>query len=555
MTCSCAHHPLSALAAASSLWPPHGAWSLETAAEKGVRLAEDCVLLAQKDDDQQQARLRKLVRVEHDLATLSAEEWDRRARKALKAIGKLASTKPAMARTVLRIIARRFDGLEESLQPLYEDKIGIAYGIGRDGVAADLKQSVTFNTVDQQAKGWLADHHLYWVGKAYPDQFSGRIAGIVDEHVVQQGLSYKDAAKVLQTQLGPELVGEKPLSYWEVVANAAAVRSRSFGAVESFVQGGISVVEILNPEDEATCPTCRHLSGQRFEIAQVVGQRNAMMEAGSPEEAKQVAPWRPPADVVGKGAAELASQGTVLPPYHGRCRCTANAWVEGASEYTPSYPPAPVLPPTASVPRPVIPGSKLEMASPVQESTVEQVHEAFRNTPDHVRRRLKAAKVEYVVGEKVVDHAPELASQRPRNFFPGTTFEHVQAVFYDNKVICADKWKDFTTGQWIGDRPVERVVHHEIGHAFDLSRKNPLSARKPFMKAYASDISAMKKEKRAQLDYFLSGDGGNEETFAEAYNIVVSGKSSMDAPREQAFRETFPGVLAHVQSIVYPKGR
>jgi hypothetical protein len=331
MSCACAHDE-------------HG-WRHETPAMRALLLVSDCLVLAQKDDDdEQRRRMRKLLRIEQELAQGSAEEWDRRSARALEALGRMVSRKPAVGRAILRTIARHYGELDEALRPLYEDKLGLAYGLGRDGVAADLKQSVTFNTVDKQAQGWLVDHHLYWVGQAYDREFSGRIARIVDEQVVSQGLSYQAAAKVLQEQLGPELAGSKPLAYWEVVANAAAVRSRSFGAVESFVQGGVTVVEILNPEDEATCPTCSHLSGQRFEIAQVVGQRNAMMAAATPEEAKEVAPWRPPAEVVGKGAAELAGQGTVLPPYHGRCRCTANAWVEeGAPRHLPTAA-APAIP-------------------------------------------------------------------------------------------------------------------------------------------------------------------------------------------------------------------
>lgn len=309
----------------------HADWhGHETTAQKAAQLVADCILLALKDDDQQAVRLRKLVRIEHEIAQRSAEEWDRRAQRALRALGRMSSQKPAVARAVLRIISRRFTGLAETLRPLYEQQLGIAYGLGRDGVAGDLKQSATFNAVDQRARTWLSEHHLHWVGRAYPDQFGERIANIVEENVIRQGLSYKDAAQVLQATLNPELVGEKPLSYWEVVANAAAVRSRSFGAVESFVQGGIEVVEILNPEDESTCEVCNYLSGQRYEIRLVVAQRNAMMAAATPDEARDVAPWIPASrfsEIQGKDPAELAAAGVVLPPYHGRCRCTANAYV------------------------------------------------------------------------------------------------------------------------------------------------------------------------------------------------------------------------------------
>ena len=315
--------------------------------EWAAKLAGECAqILSLKVSDKEARRLLAILRVEHELATGTAREWDRRAKAALDIVeefGGLPAAKglrsvkdgEGVAYTaLLRAVAAQFPGMDAVLRPLYEEQLSIAYGIGRNGVASDLGKSVSFNLVDGQAKEWLVDHNLYWVGTAYSREFSQKIADTVREATVEQGLSYQEAARALRDKLTVELVGERPLRYWEVVASAAAVRSRAFGSVESMVQAGVTHVEILNVLDESTCDACNYLDGKTFAVQHAVSQRDRMMEARTPEEAKDISPWLPTDKIVGVPVDELAAMGVVLPQYHGRCRCTVNAYFESEEVLT-----------------------------------------------------------------------------------------------------------------------------------------------------------------------------------------------------------------------------
>jgi len=299
------------------------------AARKALALVDDCLFLvrhggavrqALKDDDDDEARA---LSIEKQLRGALGEEWDGRARTAVvDAVAALPKEGSVDAEFVLRQLRGHFDGMEDTLRPIIDRQLRAAYSLGRDRMADHAGIGVDWTLVDRYAQGWLANDTAYWVGQQADEIVGKTVADTIREVVVEQGLSRGEVARVLAERLEPLVVGSRPMSYWETVASAGVVRGRSFGVVETFVEAGVTLYEIVNPMDEATSEICQYLNGQTFEVAAAVGQRDSVLLASDPQEVKKLAPWLPAPNIVGKSVEDLRAAGIALPPYHGNCRST-----------------------------------------------------------------------------------------------------------------------------------------------------------------------------------------------------------------------------------------
>ena len=120
--------------------------------------------------------------------------------------------------------------------------------------------------------------------------------------------------------IGTASRGQNRLGYWELTADAITTRSRSFGSIEALVKAGATQYEWDSVIDHRTSDICRELDGKVFEVARAVEVRDSMINAKTPEEAKEIMPWIPEKKFKEMSLAELQSAGVVLPPAHGRCR-------------------------------------------------------------------------------------------------------------------------------------------------------------------------------------------------------------------------------------------
>ena len=108
-------------------------------------------------------------------------------------------------------------------------------------------------------------------------------------------------------------------------------RSRNYGVEEA----GITEYEILAMHDERMCPICANMHGRVFSVPKARAKINSALEIEDPEAFKAAMPWltTPPAGVSNES---LEAAGMLLPPFHGRCRCTvvstftANSSISGA---------------------------------------------------------------------------------------------------------------------------------------------------------------------------------------------------------------------------------
>lgn len=272
-------------------------------------------------------RAKRILEIEEELKRQLAGEWEVTADEALDDILTALGTSPdpltpAEVDQILASVAKAMG--PEVFAPRVADEIRAAtteaYNFGRITFAASPK----YNLVDQAAKDFLAQNQMYWIGEHYGAEVGPRIAETVQQTIIEAGLGRQEAGNALKEIFDGEF-GPKSDAYWQGTAASAATRSRNMGHVESFVEGGFTELEFVAVMDERTSDICRALNGKVFRVEWVVQQRDALLAAATPEEARAVAPW-PKTDkdsielLRSLTPAQLAASGVMTPPLHFFCR-------------------------------------------------------------------------------------------------------------------------------------------------------------------------------------------------------------------------------------------
>lgn len=269
------------------------------------------------------------IRLELELAELLKSIWEEHVVRALgKAVERVRAARENLENEVAAAMEVFREELGESLAAKsrsgLEKLLYAAYRLGREEIGQEALIRVAFDQQDRWTLDALNTHSIYWVGSYY-DRFLGfRITGIADD-LLRQGLGRKELADALRVQLGETLA--EGYSYWDVLASAVIQRSRAIGGVNSLVAADVKSYRILAMLDERTCPVCRVMDGKVFTISHAVELRDRLLQATSPEDVKNIAPWitgdQLTLDWLGRATPdEIAAKGMNLPPFHGRCRCT-----------------------------------------------------------------------------------------------------------------------------------------------------------------------------------------------------------------------------------------
>lgn len=268
-------------------------------------------------------------KLEDDLVADLSRAWDARSPEALRAAlraleaggaGSGAFTEADRRRILTAAGVPLTEGWTGEIDEPTRQAITRAYGVGREEILLPLRIEPSYGVTDEHARQVLIDDTLYWVGNAWSGELGASIAEVLQREVIDRGLSRDDAAEELQRVLGAEFPG-RSRAYWEVVAAAGVVRTRTFGVVESFVQAGVRTYVIRAVNDARTSRICQHLDGREFSVEVAVRQRDAFLGAEDPEQAKAAQPWLSEQAVLGLSDDDaLQAAGVALPPYHGRCR-------------------------------------------------------------------------------------------------------------------------------------------------------------------------------------------------------------------------------------------
>ncbi len=192
----------------------------------------------------------------------------------------------------------------------------------------------------------------------------------------------------------------------------------------------------------------------------------------------------------------------------------------------------------------------LSAVSQVSDQFRQQTEAASASIPSHVWSGLEQAGWQVRLAEFVVDAIPSLRGTQPRGWPLGSTWENTDAVHLPTLrlLVVAEKRRNSTGGIVPASR-VAGVLRHEIGHAFDMATgggSRYRSSAAQFLTAYYYDLGRVSAADRAALAYYLQDDkAGRQETFAEAFAIVLGGGS--DPPHHDAFVRSFPNVLNYLR--------
>ncbi len=264
--------------------------------------------------------------VEKNLTNVLLQGWDKQARKAIKkgvAILECfgGDIKEDEVNLALNAIAKEMGPNFKALtQEQVADMVGTAYLLGRRVTGAQIGIKPELGLIDEQARQWLADHTVFWIGDYYDAQLGKTIAEEVRHLALEQGLGREEVGRQLKALLGDKFA--KSDAYWRGLAATTVDRARNFGGVQSMIEAQVETYEILPVGDERTCPVCMTMAKHTFKIEHAVQLRDAVLNAKNPEDIKKIHPWLPFDEVKNLDTKGAVQKGLALPPYHYHCRCT-----------------------------------------------------------------------------------------------------------------------------------------------------------------------------------------------------------------------------------------
>lgn len=266
----------------------------------------------------------------------------------------------AQKKAILNETTRLIRGAGETIAPRVEAVAGKAgekvYKQARKSAIQtyDLALNPGMTDHDLKAVEWLKTSQGLFVRDAFnrrAARFSARARDIVADGL-GKGLGDKEIGEELATKLGG--LGRSQ-DYWELVSNVFCQKARTYSAMSSYQEAGISHYTWLSMLDEVTSLQCRFLHGQTFPVEGAANVMRWVQELDDPEAIVSLQPWlrvghdnenRPVLFYETKGERQSIARvdesalgrsgergsftqltrslppGITMPPSHARCRST-----------------------------------------------------------------------------------------------------------------------------------------------------------------------------------------------------------------------------------------
>jgi len=200
---------------------------------------------------------------------------------------------------------------------------------------------------DQAAVSRIGKDQLFWIQNDYHKRAArwATDANKIIKAGIADGLDSKSVGIQLYDALGKRVSGRSE-AYYRMVANVAMTKARSYGQVSGFRDGGFQEYEWTAAMDEATCPICVFLNGQKFPVSEAV-DRFARADAAPDADAAlaDMQFYRVRGDVISVRGSDTpvarftqergelptnfqtitpaqSTEGMQVPPAHEGCRCT-----------------------------------------------------------------------------------------------------------------------------------------------------------------------------------------------------------------------------------------
>lgn len=169
--------------------------------------------------------------------------------------------------------------------------------------------------------GFMDDFTLFWIENHYERHVQERIRRVGAQNFRQGVGAFRSGQNFAESALGQQF--SKSQSYWELLSNSVATRTREFSHIDGFVERGVEEVEVDAVLDVRTSCICRALNGTSFPVEDLQSHKEEMMNADTPEQVKDRSPWlscERVRSLKAAGTDALIDAGVVSPPFHGHCR-------------------------------------------------------------------------------------------------------------------------------------------------------------------------------------------------------------------------------------------
>ena len=194
------------------------------------------------------------------------------------------------------------------------------YKAGHSEAKSDTGVSIRFGLPDTEAAKIAGDGNLYWVANSWNTSTKKIFQSALTDYF-EQGMTRGDLAD----RFAEDFAGltDKHRSYWELLADHTATKTREMGRVMGMDAAGVELGQIRARNDARTTLICRKLNGKLIRISGGVAQISTYLDAVSVrdmERAKNA--WRmfnaTDAENFDAGGNIIVNVGP--PPYHFRCR-------------------------------------------------------------------------------------------------------------------------------------------------------------------------------------------------------------------------------------------
>jgi len=242
--------------------------------------------------------------------------WSRQVQQAMQ-VASQALQGGAKPQEVIGIMQVRLSGpLRNRVSGDVQQGVRALYQIGQREVGASGVSEIGERTISSSTR-----NTLYWVENHHDRFVQERIRSLSNESV-RDGLgTFRSGRRFASSKLGQQF--QKSRSYWELLSNATATRTRELSHIYGFVSHGVVEVVIDATIDARTSCICRTLDRTRLPVEALAEWKEEMLEAGDPDDIKSISPWLSCERIrtlEAQGAQALIDEGVVSPPFHGHCR-------------------------------------------------------------------------------------------------------------------------------------------------------------------------------------------------------------------------------------------
>ncbi len=201
-----------------------------------------------------------------------------------------------------------------------------AYLMGAGEAAKGTGARIAWGLADQKALDVLDNNLRFWIGSYYDDNLQEGFKAVLQDYF-EGGYNRHEISLLMRDHF--KALGNRGLSYWDLLADHTVTKTREIGRVSGYEQAMVETIRVKARLDDRTTEVCRRLHGHVIAVKDIRSQVDGYFKACQTRDKNKIRaswPWWSDKDAEKKmrgpkSIHRLVKRGKVgLPPYHARCR-------------------------------------------------------------------------------------------------------------------------------------------------------------------------------------------------------------------------------------------